>query len=737
MSTSCPDNPTLQALLQGQLLDLESERWEDHLAQCRTCVTEAASLTVVDALTRDTRRAVTGPPPLPIPSEEMPVLRDLLERVRLLHPAYSGSITGAGSVAEPLPVFEGPCAEGELGRIAHYRVLRLLGAGAMGLVFQAVDERLRRPVALKLLRPRFAQKPEARVRFLREGRAMAAIAHDHIVSVYHVDEAGTEPFLAMPLLEGQPLNAWLKNNPRPALTTVLRWGREIASGLAAAHERGLTHRDIKPGNLWVEAPGQRIKILDFGLAYFDRDEVQLTAEGIIVGTPAYMAPEQARGAPPDPRADLFSLGCVLYELCTGESPFRGESVLAVLSSLANDEPTSVRTRNPAVPVAVETLIMRLLAKQPANRPASASEVAGRLAELEVAPVPTGSRRKYRLIAATVLALVGLGVGVGVWLSGRAPVVPPTVSQADEDLPQPQPPSRPDRLVGHSDTVTALLFTQDGQALASASADRTVRLWALPDGTPTTLATHPDACTAMALNQKGDILASASSDGTIRMHDLKSGQVLFLFKEPERAWGLGFSQTGSLYVASNHGVIVWSAGQRIEKYFLAYNRALRMVTVDPKGRWVGAGGEDKGVYFTNTPQSQTLQIVAAHGGPVHSGASSPDGRYFATAGGPPDPRVCLWEPMANSRQRYLELHPGGATALAWAPDGKLVASGGVDGVVRLWDPHDGQVKVEYALHAPRPVTCLAFSPDGRFLASGGADQVIRLQDVSAYSGPPNR
>ncbi len=740
MLSSCPDKATLQALLQGRLPDAESERWEEHLARCGRCATAAASLTAVDPLSRDARQAVAGPPPLPLPPQEMAVVRGLVQRARSLHPASAGSVA-AGSAAEAPPSFQGPCAEGELGRVAHYRVLRLLGAGAMGLVYEALDERLRRPVALKLLRPRFAQKPEARARFLREGRAMAAIAHDHIVSVYHVEEAGAAPFLAMPLLEGRPLSAWLKDHPRPPLATVLRWGREIASGLAAAHERGLIHRDVKPSNLWVEAPGGRIKILDFGLAYFDREEVQLTAAGVIVGTPAYMAPEQARGAAPDPRADLFSLGCVLYELCTGEPPFRGESVLAVLSSLANDEPTPVRARNPAVPVALEALVMRLLAKRPADRPASAREVAGRLAELEAAPAPSGWRRASGVVAAAVLALVALGVGLGVWLSGRGPGATPTAPRAVEDGPPtgqlPPKPSRPERLVGHGDAVTALLFTPDGLTLASASADRTVRLWTLADGASTTLATHPDACTALALHRPGRVLASASRDGAIQAHDLGSGQVLSLFKEPEGAWALVFSQTGGLYVGGDHGVIAWNGDKRVDPHFLAATVAMRMVAVDPKGRCVAAGGEDGAVYFRNTPQPQVRQILDSHRGPVHCGAFSPDGAQLATAAGPPDPRVCLWEPMKDSRRRYLELHPGGVTALAWAPDGRLVASGGEDGVVRLWDPHNGQAVVEFKPPAANRVTCLAFSPDGRLLARGGADAVIRLLDVSPYSGPPDR
>src|SRR5262249_23684208 len=162
---------------QGQLPDSDNESWLAHFAQCRTCVSTAASLTVVDELTRDARQAVAGPTSLPIPAEEMPVLRDLVERARSLHPASSGSLDGTRNGAEVPPSLEGPRAEGDLGRFAQYRVLRLLGAGAMGLVYEAVDERLRRPVALKFLRPRLADKPDARARFLREGRAMAAIAH--------------------------------------------------------------------------------------------------------------------------------------------------------------------------------------------------------------------------------------------------------------------------------------------------------------------------------------------------------------------------------------------------------------------------------------------------------------------------------------------------------------------------------------------------------------------------------
>ncbi len=161
----------------------------------------------------------------------------------------------------------GPAHEpGDLGTMGHYRVLRLLGRGGMGAVFEAEDTRLDRPVALKVMLPDIARNATAHARFLREAKAAAKVKHDHVVTIYQVDEHRGVPFLAMELLDGSPLDAWLKANKNPPMREVCRIGREAAEGLAAAHARGLVHRDIKPANLWVEAPGGRVKILDFGLA---------------------------------------------------------------------------------------------------------------------------------------------------------------------------------------------------------------------------------------------------------------------------------------------------------------------------------------------------------------------------------------------------------------------------------------------------------------------------------------
>ena len=255
----------------------------------------------------------------------------------------------------------------ELGRLGGYRVLRLLGRGGMGAVYAAEDLALRRPVALKTMRPDLARHDDARVRFLREARAAAAVESDHIVRIYQVGEDGGVPFIAMELLRGRPLDAWMKGHAA-AVWQVLKIGYETALGLAVAHERGLIHRDIKPANLWLEAPNGRVKVLDFGLARSARQDAGLTGQGVILGTPAYMAREQARGLAVDPRCDLFSLGAVLYELVTGRRPFQGPDALAVLAALAMTVPPQPHEVNPGVPPALSDLIMRLLAKDPDGRP---------------------------------------------------------------------------------------------------------------------------------------------------------------------------------------------------------------------------------------------------------------------------------------------------------------------------------------------------------------------------------
>jgi formylglycine-generating enzyme required for sulfatase activity/tRNA A-37 threonylcarbamoyl transferase component Bud32 len=339
--------------------------------------------------------------------------------------------------ATPADFLAPPQAADELGRLGDYRILKELGAGGMGLVFEAEDTHLKRHVALKVMRPEFAKNDTARQRFLREARATAALEHDHIIPIYQVGTEGDVTFLAMPLLRGETLCDRLAREGWLSPAEALRIGREIAEGLAAAHECGLIHRDIKPANVWLEdrtpkrptgepmaeppMATSRVKILDFGLARPQADDARLTSTGTIWGTPAYMAPEQAAGKKVDHRCDLFSLGSVLYEMTTGQLPFPGADRMTVLWSLAVETPKPVRDLNPAVPPALADLTMRLLAKDPKDRPQTARAVAATLAAVErgqaAPPRPARRRRLGWMVAACGLLLA---LGAAGWFYG--PVV---------------------------------------------------------------------------------------------------------------------------------------------------------------------------------------------------------------------------------------------------------------------------------------------------------------------------
>ncbi len=342
-----------------------------------------------------------------------------------------------------------PQGPDEIGRLGPYRVLKVLGAGGMGVVYLAEDPKLRRRVALKAILPSVAAGPTARERFLREARAAAAVEHDHIVAVHQVDEDRGVPYLVMPLLRGEPLEARLRREKRLPLADVLRIARQTAEGLEAARRGGLVHRDIKPANLWLEEGTGRVKILDFGLARsHDDDRKRLTQLGALIGTPAYMAPEQAAGQG-DHRADLFSLGCVMYRMATGEPAFQEADMISTIAAVAADPVRPPREVNPALPPALSDLILRLLAKKPEERPASAQAVVeairaiqaalkAKAAPLPAAPAPVVARaprvveaappvRRGRaglwLVLAASVLVGGLAVGgYFLWKQATAPAV---------------------------------------------------------------------------------------------------------------------------------------------------------------------------------------------------------------------------------------------------------------------------------------------------------------------------
>jgi serine/threonine protein kinase len=260
-----------------------------------------------------------------------------------------------------------------------YEVLQRIGEGGNGIVLKALDPALNRIVAIKVMAPHFATSATARKRFLREAQAAAAVAHDHVVTIHAVDENNGLPYLVMQYVAGLSLQDRLDQSGPLELKEILRIGMQTASGLAAAHAQGLVHRDIKPANILLENGVERVKITDFGLARA-ADEASLTQSGVVAGTPQYMAPEQARGETLDHRADLFSLGSVLYAMCTGVPPFRATTTMGVLKKVSDESPKPIKDINPEIPDWLVAVIDKLHAKDPADRYQSATEVANELGQ---------------------------------------------------------------------------------------------------------------------------------------------------------------------------------------------------------------------------------------------------------------------------------------------------------------------------------------------------------------------
>lgn len=367
-----------QKLMLGQLSDVELDALAARLASTDDVEANCQTLALPDDTLLTLLR---GRQP-----QADPALDDLTQRLLAkVHAARSADISATQShLSQPSTdtyIIDAPAAMPA--QLEHFQLLKQLGQGGMGAVYLAHDTRLNRDVAIKTLRPELAEKKDSRERFLREARAAAALNHDYILTIYHVGEDQGIPYLAMPVLEGTGLKELLHTKGRLPLADVLRYGRQIALGLAAAHARGMIHRDVKPANIWIEpTDGGRVKLLDFGLAHRVTD-AHLTASGAIVGTPSYMAPEQARSQKVDHRADLFSLGVVLYEMCWGHRPFSGTDAVSVLMSIAIDTPQPLHTLDATIPKGLSDLIMQLLDKNPDQRPATAQEVAERLLALQV------------------------------------------------------------------------------------------------------------------------------------------------------------------------------------------------------------------------------------------------------------------------------------------------------------------------------------------------------------------
>lgn len=394
MIRDCLTKDRLRVHLEGQLSKADEAQVIAHLDECRRCqqtLDNLAADTVVIDIARYTGQRVV---------EHDPTLAQLLNTLANSRDANTHSVHDSDA-----PYFEHAIGT----KIGHYTVLEVVGRGGMGVALKAHDEKLNRLVCLKVFAGALAATPTARERWLREARAAAAIDSPHVVKIYAVDEHEGRPFLAMEFINGRSLQEELDALGSLPIDAILEIAQQTLIGLGAAHSRGLIHRDIKPGNILLEAENNRVKIADFGMARA-MDDSRLTAEGCVAGTPEYMAPEQSQGGEVDSRADLFSLGSVIYAMCTGNSPFAADNSLAVLRRVVDDNPTPISKIRTEVPAGLVEVINRLHEKDPKKRPQSAEEVLSLFENID----QLGRRGVNRRVAIAA-ALAGIGSIAGLSL----------------------------------------------------------------------------------------------------------------------------------------------------------------------------------------------------------------------------------------------------------------------------------------------------------------------------------
>jgi uncharacterized protein (TIGR03067 family) len=732
-TTPCPAPARLLRLLNATLPEDEQAPLMEHLEGCAGCREALAAL----AAGRDSWAGVARS----LRDEPGP------ERTAAFPPAGGAS----------LGFLDPPEKPGQLGKLAHYEVLEVVGRGGMGVVLKAFDQTLHRVVAVKVMAPELAVSGTARERFEREAQAAAAVSHDHVVTIHAVSQARGLPYLVMQYVQGESLQQKLDREGPLPLKEVLRIGMQAAQGLAAAHAQGLIHRDIKPANILLENGVQRVKITDFGLARAV-DDASLTQSGVIAGTPMFMSPEQSLGEPQDYRTDLFSLGSVLYTLCTGRPPFRAGNTQAVLRRVAEDTPRPLRETHPEVPDWLEAIIGKLMEKHPVDRFQSAAEVAGllesHLAHLQQpagiprppAPAPLARRpappaaKKNRALLWMALTAVALCLAfclavpallvVSYFAASAPPDRQPAIATevhvpASEPLPQVVPrmqqaPAaraalRPKAIFDScKNGLLCAAISKNEKTVAAGFEDGSIIFWDVATQKPRVLTGHKFPVRSLAFLPHGQMLLSGAGE---LPKPQASGEV--------KLWGLDTGKEEASYAVPDVGA-VWA------------------VAVSPDGRTIVAGG-DMGIksweVTTGTGTKRRERGTEPVKG-VRAVAFEPNGQHLAYIGDRLEVNffnLSDWNSLSyeTGHQRLLE-------SVCFHPAERAMATGGQDGTVGLWGLWgrgvDFKPRASVRVSETSAARSLAYwrsggkGSKGWALAVGLSDQTVKLLDASNPDKP---
>ncbi len=583
-----------------------------------------------------------------------------------------------------------------LPRMPGFEILDEAGRGGMGIVYRARDLDHDRIVALKVIRVERRDDDEIISRFRREFDAASRLSHPNVVSVYSYSQVGDTHFLAMEYVSGNTLQKLVEEQGPMDVGLACEVIRQAALGLQHVAEMRLVHRDIKPGNLMILLPGTgpstrpQVKILDMGVArlyqlreHQDVPLTTLTRDGVVLGTPDYIAPEQLENPHGiDIRADLYSLGCVFYFLLTGKVPFPNCNLLQKLDKHRWHNPLSVEQVRAEIPRPVAALVRRLMAKHPDDRFDTPAGLASALGQLQ----QTGELPRSH---------------------------------------QPSPLQSTHTFIGHGKPAVACAFLSNGDVV-SAGGERVLLRWEATTGRILKRLAEASAdLSALAVVPGSDLLIVAQGV-SVRMYDPATGrEVRRLMGHSDAVRAVAVSRDGRLALTGgdDRTARLWDLNLGRELRRLSGHRSrISGIALSPDGRLGASGDGDQSLRLWDVQPGREIRAIAVPRGAVHGIAWSPDGRSIATAHF--DTTVRLWEVETGRELRRFAGHTRMATCVAFAPDGRSIVSGGHDKSVIVWDVSSGAELATGTGHTDA-VTAVAFASDGRQIVSASADRTVRL------------